>query len=243
MTYLELKEIIENHEKWLKKEYEGKYAYLVGADLSDANFCDANLRRANFSSANLSGADLRCTNLRQADLSGANLIGADLRQADLTDAYLVGANLSGADLRYADLSGANLRYANLSGAKLGRANLIGADLSGAENLLSATDYLQANFEFTSEGLIAYKCFNGTYSPSGKWVIKTGSVITENINANRTDVCGCGINVAPLGWTKNHCPHKTIWKVLIRWEWLCGVCVPYNTDGNIRCEKVELLNIV
>jgi hypothetical protein len=34
-----------------------------------------------------------------------------------------------------------------------------------------------------------------------------------------------------------------WKVLIRWEWLAGVIVPYNTDGKIRCERCELLEIV
>lgn len=34
-----------------------------------------------------------------------------------------------------------------------------------------------------------------------------------------------------------------WKVLIRWEWLCGVCVPYMTDGKIRCERVELIGVV
>lgn len=27
------------------------------------------------------------------------------------------------------------------------------------------------------------------------------------------------------------------------EWLPGVCVPYNTDGKIRCERVELLEVV
>lgn len=35
----------------------------------------------------------------------------------------------------------------------------------------------------------------------------------------------------------------VWKVLIRWEWLAGVCVPYNTDGKIRCERVKLVEIV
>jgi len=63
-----------------------------------------------------------------------------------------------------------------------------------------------------------------------------------VNANRTDVCGCGINVAPLEWVKRN--YKgVIWKVLIRWEWLAGVCVPYNTDGKIRCERVELVEVV
>ncbi len=177
--------------------------------------------------ANLSGADLRC-----ADLSGADLRYADLSGADLSGADLSGANLSGADLRYADLSGADL-----SGANLRR-----ADLSGAEELLSSIDYLKEHFEFTSNGIIAYKTFNGNYNPPKKWVIQSGSIITENVNPNRTDLCGCGINVAPLDWVRSNYSGD-IWKILIRWEWLAGVVVPYNTDGKIRCERVELMEIV
>ena len=37
--------------------------------------------------------------------------------------------------------------------------------------------------------------------------------------------------------------KKIWKLLIRWEWLPGVVVPYNTDGKIRCERAELVEVV
>ena len=37
--------------------------------------------------------------------------------------------------------------------------------------------------------------------------------------------------------------KKITGGLICWEWLCGVCVPYGSDGKIRCEKVELLEVV
>ena len=81
-----------------------------------------------------------------------------------------------------------------------------------------------------------------YAPPKSWVLKPGSVINENVNFNRCNDCGCGINVAPLEWVKSE--YKgSIWKVLIRWEWLAGVCVPYDTDGKIRCERVELLEIV
>ena len=182
-------------------------------------------------------ADGECANLSNAYLSnaylsGANLSGADLRGADLRGAYLSGANLSGADLRGAYLSGANLSGADLSGA----------NLSGAEGILSAIEYLKDNFEFTAEGIIAYKTFGQEYNPPEKWVLQPGSVITENVNFDRARLCGCGINVAPLNWVKQRylCD---IWKVLIRWEWLAGVCVPYNTDGKIRCECVELIGIV
>ena len=156
-----------------------------------------------------------------------------MRRADLSD-----ADLSGADLRRADLSDADLSDANLSGA-----DLSGADLSGAKGLLSAIDFLKEHFEMTNEGFIAYKTFGSEYNPPEKWVIQPGSVITENVNFDTTNTCGCGINVAPLKWVQNVYGGDDIWKVLIRFEWLAGVCVPYNSDGKIRCERVQLLEIV
>lgn len=178
--------------------------------------------------------------LIEANLSEANLRGADLRWADLSGANLSGADLCGANLREANLSGADLRGADLCGA-----DLSGADLSGADGLLSAVNFMEAYFERTTDGYIAYKMFSCERAAPKNWKIEPGSVITENVNFNRTNECGCGINVAPLEWVRREYGHKKldIWKVLIRWEWLCGVCVPYNTDGKIRCEKVELLEVV
>ena len=90
MTNEEIKEIIENHQHWLKEDCEGwenMKADLCGADLSGADLSRANLSVADLSRANLRGADLSV-----ADLCGANLCGANLR----------GANLCGADLSVAD---------------------------------------------------------------------------------------------------------------------------------------------
>ena len=88
-----------------------------GANLRDADLCDA---------------DLRGANLRDADLRDANLCGANLRGANLCD-----ADLRGADLRGANLRGANLRDANLCGADLRDANLCDADLRGAKGTYMA----------------------------------------------------------------------------------------------------------
>ena len=147
------------------------------------------------------------------------------------------ANLTRANLTRANLYGANLTRANLHGA-----NLHGANLSNTEGLLSAIDYLKEHFEITSEGFIAYKTFGGAYNPPEKWVIQPGSIIQENVNFNRCQNCGCGINVAPIEWVRENY-YGDIWKVLIRFEWLAGVCVPYHTDGKIRCERVQLIEIV
>ena len=87
----ELRDVLDQHEKWLIDEEGGERA-----DLREANLNEANLRGANLRGANLRGADLRGANLSGANLSGANLCGADLS----------GANLSGANLSEADLMGA-----------------------------------------------------------------------------------------------------------------------------------------
>ena len=183
-----------------------------------------------------------CLDDARADLSGAKLSGADLSWADLSRAKLSGADLSGADLSWAKLSGADLSGADLSRADLSGTDLSWADLSGAKGLTSAADFLKTHFEQTEAGYIAYKTFNSQYRAPSAWSIEKGSIIEENVNFDRCEDCGCGINVAPIEWVERHY-RGAVWKVLIRWEWLAGVCVPYRSDGKIRCERVELLEIV
>ena len=175
----------------------------------------------------LSDANLSYANLSDANLSYANLRGADLSGADLSD-----ANLSDADLRGADLRGADLRGADLSGA----------DLSGSKGLLDAINYMEAHFERTDEGYIVYKTFGENYSAPESWEIEPGEIIEETVNCDRTTECGCGINVAPLEWVRRNGRNQP-YKLLIRWEWLPGVVVPYNTDGKIRCSKAQILEAV
>ena len=165
-----------------------------------------------------------------ADGTRADLTRADLRDADLRDADLTGANLTRADLRDADLTRADLT----------RADLIGANLSRVKGLLNTIEFMEAHFDRTSEGWIVYKDFGYYNAPPAEWKIEAGSIINENVNACRSNDCGCGINVAPINWIINdHNPRK-VWKCLIKFEWACGIVVPYNTDGKIRCERVRLL---
>ena len=111
-------------------------AYLVGANLEDADLFIAHLEFADLSKAHLAGAFLEGADLAGAYLEGADLAGAVLIDAHLAGAYLVGANLedaalSMAHLAWADLTGANLKRANLGEADLAGAHLKGADLAGA----------------------------------------------------------------------------------------------------------------
>ena len=253
LTKEELQEIIDKHKHWLNKDCEGwesmkadlSYVDLKGADLKGVDLSYANLKGVNLRNTDLKDANLRNANLRYAKLNNAVLRSTCLNDADLSGACLIDADLCNAKLRNANISNAILRCAELRNADLSNVDLRCTNLSDAKNILSPIDYLKKNFEFTSDGMIAYKVFNGTYTPPEKWVIQSGSIITENCNPSRVDVYGCGINVAPLTWIKDNYEADIwkIWKVLIRWEWLAGVIVPYNTDGKIRCERCELLEIV
>jgi uncharacterized protein YjbI with pentapeptide repeats len=227
-------------------------SYLREANLSEANLHRANLsetglRRTNLSEANLRGANLRAANLRGANLRAANLRGANLSRANLRFADLRGANLRFANLSEADLhraylaeanlTGADLRGANLTGANLRCADLCGANLSEAKGLLNPKDWLNANFERDELGYIVYKDFGTYYNPPKHWDIKSGSFIIEEVDFNRTNPCGCGINFAAKEYFGDDCD---LWKCLLAFEDLMLVTVPYNTYGQARCGRVQLI---
>ncbi len=224
ITKEELDELLDKHEQWINRTVEnsdGKL-YLHDVDLHGLD---------------LSNKDLRGADIRYCDLSDANL-----SLSNLTEANLVGTNLTNALLCGTNLSRANLMCCNLEGTDLTRANMRGTILNGAKNMQSPINYLKEHFEFTTEGLIAYKVFGHIYSTPSYWKIEKESVLTENCNFDRTELCGCGINIATFNWVTQNCKGE-VWKILIRWEWLPGVVVPYNTAGKIRCEKCELIDIV
>lgn len=80
---MDLKVVLEKHNKWLKNQKGGERAKLSGANLSRADFSRADLSLADLSWANLSWANLSRANLSGADLFMANLFGADLSMANL----------------------------------------------------------------------------------------------------------------------------------------------------------------
>ena len=265
-TQTELMTVLNDHQKWLARTGGNRAdlsnANLFGADLNNVNLSHANLSNADLSEANLFGADLFGADLSNANLFGANLsnvnlshanlVDADLSEANLSNTNLFGANLSGADLSNvnlsranlvdADLSEANLSGADLSEANLNNTNLSYTNLSNAKGILNPIEYIMENFEKTKEGIIVYKTFGEYYTPNPNWEIAEGSIIEEVVNPLPTVECGSGVNVATKEWVKREC-NNLVWKCLIKWEWLAGVVVPYQTDGKIRASKVQLIKPV
>jgi hypothetical protein len=91
--------------------------------LYDAPLNGANLSKANFSNANLIGAQLQNAilievNFHEANLLDANLHGAVLRGANFCRTDLYNTNLSSADLTGANLQGTQLAMTDFRGAQL-----------------------------------------------------------------------------------------------------------------------------
>jgi len=118
-----------------------------GADLSNGNLTDLQIRRVNLSGAKLIGADLHGSHIWTVNLEGADLTNAKLNPADLRGhSNLSGANLTGVRAYHATLSGANLSGANLTNAVLDRANLCETNLRNAN--LTGTSFAGTNFGAT-----------------------------------------------------------------------------------------------
>jgi hypothetical protein len=92
---LNLKEIIEKHEKWLNNEPDGERASLKGVDLSYG----VDLKGVDLSGADMRGADLSSVNLSDADLSGVNLSDVCMRDVDLSGACMRGCIGNGKEIK------------------------------------------------------------------------------------------------------------------------------------------------
>ena len=232
LTKEELIDILEKHQHWLNQD-------CVGFSKMRADLSNTDLSGINFTTLLPERPDLRGIDFFNSDLSDSDLNFCDMRYTGLEN-----VNFTNACLKHTDLNNAYCRNANFNNTNLSFTHLRGANLSGAKNLTSPIDYLKSNFEFTSDGVIVYKVFNENYLAPDYWKIEPGNIIEEVCDCDRSQLCGCGINVATLHFVLKWMQGCacTIWKLLIRWEWLPGVVVPYNTDGQIRCEKAEIVEI-
>lgn len=226
---MDVKEMMKKHELWLARKPLSEFIDFSNKDLSGENFQDGFLFSATMHNTILSDANLQNTTIKMAYLDNVNA---------------ARANFSGANLELSCLRNSNFRGANFTNADLGGADLRNANFSGTIGLVDPINFLEENFEVSSLGYIVYKVFNYKFDSPQYWSIEPNSVISEVANFNRCDSCGCGINVAPLKWIRENAPSDSaVWKCLIEWPWLAGVCVPYNTDGQIRVSRVRLLEVV
>jgi uncharacterized protein YjbI with pentapeptide repeats len=149
------------------------FAYLSGANLSQANLTNAGFAYTTLNGANLTGAivqgadfasdtynyqgtygitlaqlystaSYQTHDLSRIALGGNNLAGANLDGQNLSTATFSNANLTGATLSQANLTNAGFSGATLTGANFTGANLTNADFSGDGYYINGADLSSAN---------------------------------------------------------------------------------------------------
>lgn len=81
------------------------------------------------------------------------------------------------------------------------------------------------------------------SCTGKLTFEYGKILSETCNPDRGCLLGSGINVDHYHWVKQIMEPKIIYKLLIRYEWLPGVIVPFKTEGEIRTSRVQMMEVL
>lgn len=246
------------HEVWLKDNSCGKKADLSHMDLRGLNFISQRLIEIDMVGSCLVDALMCNTVLYNVDLSYSDLSNADLHYSSLECVVLNHANLTKANLRSSYFDNVDLEDADLYNADLTLMSVYNCDITKAKGLPTQEEILDRLFEKTNEGYIVYKTFGLMYKSPEYWKIKEGSIIEEELDGDRTKSCSYGINIAIKEWvlrviTQNQvlkfkgnsaypC-HRPIWKCLISFDDLDKICVPYSTDGKIRCGRLKLLETV
>jgi uncharacterized protein YjbI with pentapeptide repeats len=127
---------------------------LEGVQLQQANLFRTQFQKANMSAASFQGANLFAANFLKAFLVASKFSPFELRTADGAAYYHRPTNLDGADLRQAELNAANFEQAILDGADLTEAQLSDAILRNTsidtETVFTGVEWWKANFFLTDE---------------------------------------------------------------------------------------------
>jgi uncharacterized protein YjbI with pentapeptide repeats len=183
---------------------------------------DTKIWNCDFTEANMHSVTLK----RNTDIRGSKFIRSNFRNSVIS--FVNG--IVDCDFNGSDFTGAIFTNVNLGNSKF----------SGCKGILKQSTFLE-NLEKTDEGYIAYKTFGAFYEPPKYWNIKKGSVIEEIVCHDRSIQCSFGINVGTRDWIKDNSITFYAWKVLIKFEDIADICVPYNTNGKFRVGKCTLID--
>lgn len=249
----ELKERVAAHEKWLKGEAPDDCRLILkGTEIKEGWLLGLNLNRAILENVYLNESEIRNCSFEGAIIKNCSFVKSSIWSTSFKRSKISKTNFTDADIDTNSFDCAEIKECDFTNSIWNRCSFTESSFSGSKGLISSIDYLEKTFKKTEQGYITYKKFGQFYDTPNYWDIREGSVLNEVINSNRFEDCGAGINVSTLNWLDEHllfaatlygfsAKDKTdIWEVLIPFEWLSGVCVPYNTDGKIRCERVKLI---
>ncbi len=191
------------------------------------NFSNSVFKDCSFSEGNYEDCDFRSSRFENADFSWCKILSC---------------NFSDATFKESSFNRSECLNCDFTDVEFVDTNLDGIDLSRSK-LPNQLDYLKENFEFTKKGLICYKTIGEHYRPNPNWKIAPGEYIEETVLTDRTNECGCGINVGTAKYVFCNSSIQEIWVCLIEFQDFIDLVVPFNSCGKIRAGRVKLLKTI
>lgn len=245
----------------LSKLEFGRGYYFKEATFFNCNFSGMTLRGCFFSgcrfiNCNFNNTAIYYCTFSKADFSNVSFEDATIYSSRFDFSRFLDFNAEGsriidcefdkAEMLQVNFKNSVLRDSNFFDANIDEINVYNADLSGVK-LASPIDYIKEQLEpSTVGGYYGYKLFNFYRKAPSYWSLKKNQIISESVNYDRSLTSGSGIHIGNLDFIKRmiklnpEAKEQKIWKVYIAPEWLPGVVVPFNSDGDIRCERCQLI---
>ena len=235
------------------------YAKFDHANLNQALFLECDVAFASF--LHISGHHLQFEHIRgsetvwnDSDLCDCSMADCLLPVSHFDGCAFKGSRFSrvslprsiftGSSLIYTEWYNCRLNECDLKGAALSDITMVNVDLSQSRGLPYQADYIRMHFEYDQKGFYAYKVFDVFYQAPESWIRRRGEEIKEAVDMDRFNRCSYGVNVATKHWIKQFFradPGLYVWKVLIPWKYVADVCVPFMTEGTIRCARCILVD--
>lgn len=252
---------LELEDEDLSKIDFGRGYYFKGAVFSKCNFSGMTLRacffpEAHFTNCNFDDTTIYYCTFTKADFTNVSFKNAtiyashfrfsNILKLDAEESKFIDCDFDGATILLTNFKNSILKSSSFFNTAIEQVDFYGTDFSGVK-LVSSIDYVKKQFEQSKVGgFYAYKVFNYFRKVPSYWILEENQIISETVNYDRSLACGSGIHVGSFDYVKKMIKlnpamkELKIWKVYIAPEWLPGVVVPFKADGDIRCEKCQLI---
>lgn len=231
----------------------------TNCEIKDGIFSKSKFKRVDFNDNIISNSNFKNLDAKYLIFNDTKIHNSNFDGSKFNNTEIVGSDLINCELTNCNISNIEIRVSNLSHSYFNKSifygynifdivNLNSVNFSRSTGLLNPIDYLKDNFKFDKDGnLIVYKIFNWAYPKNPNWNIKENSIITEEVNYDRTLNCACGINVGTSDYiydvTLQIKDDFNIWECIIKPEWFPGIVVPYFDLRKIRTSKLMLIKNV
>lgn len=210
--------------------------YIYKSSLNKTNFFVSKWERSIGMKSSFKSAKFECSTIKGCTFRFGDFSKADFYSSIITDTIFIKCDFTSAS--FENVKFENVRFISCS--------FNGTNFKGSTGLSSPIDIIAGNYEKTENGYIGYCAFDK--AP------ELGQIFTETVNTNRSTPSGIRVMTKEhMEWIykdketgndkRTRYKKVEVWEVVIPFEYLSGVVVPFDFHGEIYCERVKATKFV